>query len=98
MMKKPPLPLDLKKVKVYPLGERNSESAFEEILIDPQSPPPPLPQNLVAPMKETMRNIAAAHQRKASVMLIYGAHLIKNGGSRIINALMESGWITHLAT
>ena len=97
-MKKLPPPLDLKKVKVLPLEQRNSEASFEEILIDPDSPPPALPQNLARPLKETMRTIAAAHRRKASVMLMYGAHLIKNGGSRIMNALMESGWITHLAT
>jgi hypothetical protein len=29
---------------------------------------------------------------------LYGAHLIKNGGHRIMNRLMESGWLTHLGT
>jgi len=31
-------------------------------------------------------------------MLLYGAHLIKNGGARIMNRLMELGWLTHLGT
>jgi hypothetical protein len=31
-------------------------------------------------------------------MLIYGAHLIKNGGQLLINQLIERGWLTHLAT
>ncbi len=97
-MKKLPSPIDLKKVKVYPLQERDSEAAFEDILIDPESPPPPLPRDLIRPVKEAVKSIAAAHRRKASVMLLYGAHLIKNGGSRIMKALMETGWITHLAT
>jgi len=31
-------------------------------------------------------------------MLMYGAHLIKNGAMGIVNRLMELGWLTHLAT
>src|SRR5881628_2607094 len=29
---------------------------------------------------------------------MYGAHLIKNGAMRIVNALVEGGWVTLLAT
>jgi len=97
-MKKFQPPLDLKKIRVYPLAERESEAFIEKILIDPESPPPILPRHLLKPVKECVRQIAAAHRRHASVMLIYGAHLIKNGGSRIMNSLMEAGWVTHLAT
>ena len=31
-------------------------------------------------------------------MLVYGAHLIKNGGAAILIRLAQGGWITHLAT
>jgi hypothetical protein len=31
-------------------------------------------------------------------MLIYGAHLVKNGLMEVVIRLMEGGWITHLAT
>ena len=31
-------------------------------------------------------------------MLIYGAHLLRNGAARIVDALMAQGWLTHLAT
>src|SRR6185503_4895145 len=44
------------------------------------------------------QKIEAALNRKASVMLIYGAHLIKNGGQLLLNQMMERGWLTHLAT
>src|ERR1700722_3597402 len=97
-MKKLPPPLDLKRVKVYPIADRVSESNLDEILIDPDSAPPVLPQNLQATVRECVRKIAAAHQRNSSVMLLYGAHLIKNGGMLIMNRLIESGWVTHLAT
>jgi hypothetical protein len=29
---------------------------------------------------------------------MYGAHLIKNGAMKIVNGLVEEGWVTHLAT
>jgi hypothetical protein len=31
-------------------------------------------------------------------MLIYGAHLLKNGGADLLISLLRDGWITHLAT
>jgi hypothetical protein len=45
-----------------------------------------------------MARIKAARKRDASVMLLYGAHLIKNGALRLVISLMEKGWVTHLAT
>ncbi len=97
-MKKLPPPLDLKKIKVYPLKDRLSEIGIEEILIDPDAAPPAMSKLLAPAVRECAQKIAAAQKRKASVMLLYGAHLIKNGGARIINRLMELGWLTHLGT
>ena len=31
-------------------------------------------------------------------MLIYGAHLLRNGAARILERMMAGGWLTHLAT
>ena len=31
-------------------------------------------------------------------MLIYGAHLLRNGSAQILDRMMEKGWLTHLAT
>jgi hypothetical protein len=97
-MKKPPQPLDLKKVRVYPLRERRSESVIAEILVDPDSPPPRLAAPTEALLRDCVHKIAAAHKHHAGVMLLYGAHLIKNGAHHIINRLMDLGWVTHLAT
>jgi len=93
-----PEPLNLKKVRVYPLAQRQSLSSIETLLVDPGDSPracDPAAQGLV---HEAARRIAAARQRGASVILMYGAHLIKNGAMRIVNRLIEGGWITHLAT
>jgi hypothetical protein len=97
-MKKLPPPLDLKRVKVFPVAERISESTLEEILVDPDTSPARLEPQLLAAVRECAGKILTAHRRHAAVMLIFGAHLIKNGGQRVMNRLMESGWITHLAT
>ncbi len=91
-------PLDLKKIKAFPLAERDSESALKDILVEPASSPAPLDKTNQRLIKDCRKQILDARRRKASVMLIYGAHLIKNGGQKIINALIEKKFVTHLAT
>jgi hypothetical protein len=91
-------PLDLKKIKVFPLAERASESALDEILVNPSRPPAPLDKFNRQRLKNCVQAISRARKHKASVMLIYGAHLIKNGGQKIINQLIENKIITHVAT
>ncbi len=93
-----PEPLDLKRLRVFPLAERESLSRIDEILVKPDSPPAPCPEPLQTRIEECARQIAVARQRNASVMLLYGAHLIKNGAAALVEALMARGWITHLAT
>jgi len=93
-----PDPIDLKKVRVYPLAERQSLSSIDTLLVDPAKPPPRCTADSSASIRKCAEEITAARRRKASVMLLYGAHLIKNGAQRIVNALVERGWVTHLAT
>ncbi len=91
-------PLDLTKLKVYPLAQRRSMSRIEDILIDPDSAPPPCSDANRALVQGCVRDIRTARKRDSSVMFIYGAHLVKNGGAAILERLMAGGWITHLAT
>src|SRR5437879_278272 len=93
-----PSPLDLRKLKVYPLAERHSQSRLEEILVEPGDAPPTCPENVSKTIHDCTQKIKAALKRNAAVMLIYGAHLIKNGGQLLLNQMMERGWLTHLAT
>lgn len=97
-MKPFPEPLDLKKLKAFPLAQRNSLSSVEKILVDPAKPPHPCTPETTARIQDCAARIREARQRNASVILMYGAHLVKNGTHRIVNALMDAGWITHLAT
>ena len=93
-----PKPLDLKRVKVYPLAQRHSLSPIETLLVDPAQPAAPCSAAQLQAIHAAARQITAARKQNASVILMYGAHLIKNGAHRIANALVEHGWITHLAT
>jgi hypothetical protein len=91
-------PLDLSRLKVYPLEQRQSLSRLEEILVEPANDPPPLEAALTATVAECARQIKRARQQQAGVMLIYGAHLIKNGGQLLVIRFLDHGWVTHLAT
>ena len=94
-----PAPLDLRKLKVLPLASRKSLTAIEQILVDPESAPRAIPDTFLRDrVALCARQIQAARARSASVMLLYGAHLVKNGAQAIVDRLMAGGWITHLAT
>lgn len=88
-------PLNLKRVKVLPLSQRRSLSSIEKILVDPAKISPPENDSII---RDCVEKIRAARQRDASVILMYGAHLVKNGAHRIVNELIAKGCITHLAT
>lgn len=97
-MKPYPTPLDLSKVKVHPLATRQSLSSLQKILVAPEESPRPCDPEAESAIRECAAKIATARKRNASVVLLYGAHLVKNGAMRLVNLLAEGGWITHLAT
>lgn len=97
-MKNSHAPLDLKKIKVLPLARRKHLSTLAEILVDPDQPPPPCPAAMLTAVRDCAARIKAARERDAAVMLIFGAHLVKNGLHAVVNRLVERGLVTHLAT
>lgn len=93
-----PAPLDLTKLRVLPLSERRSLSRIEEVLVEPSEAPPACEATIAKLVEDCAQRIRVARARGASVMLIYGAHLIKNGAQLLLNQLLERGLVTHLAT
>jgi hypothetical protein len=85
------------RLHVQTLAHRKSKSSIADIAIDPESDAKPA-GDLDATIELTAKLIKKARQNNASVMLAYGAHLVKNGIAPILVRLMEQGWITHLAT
>jgi len=91
-------PLDLRKLKVLPLAQRRSLSRVEDVLVDPDATPAPCDDAVRDLVRCCARKIAAARQRDASVILMYGAHLLRNGAAPIIERMLGRSWLTHLAT
>src|ERR1700685_1782996 len=91
-------PLDLSRLKVFPLAERKSLTRADDILLDPSAPARTCSTPIAELIGKCARHIRAARERNATVMLIYGAHLLRNGAASILERMMARGWITHLAT
>jgi hypothetical protein len=85
-------------IRVWPLGRRKNLLRIAEIAINPDAPPPPVCPAPAGKLDELAQAIRRARDRGRSVMLAYGAHLIKNGGGPLLRRLLEGGWVTHLAT
>ncbi|MSU77868.1 MAG: hypothetical protein EXS16_07210 [Gemmataceae bacterium] len=94
----PTTPLDFSKLKVFPLAQRESLTRAEDILIDPARSPADCGERNLAIIRECADRIREARRRGKSVMLIYGAHLLRNGAASILGEMMRAGWLTHLAT
>lgn len=94
----PVQPLDLSRLKVFPLAERTSLTRADDILIDPDAKPKHCSEHNATLVRECAAKIKAARARGASVMLIYGAHLLRNGTAGVLERMMANGWLTHLAT
>ena len=89
---------DRRQLNIRPLRERKSSLRIAEIAVTPDSPAPTLPDWQATQVARTAERIRAARQAGKPVMLTYGAHLIKNGLGPLVIAMLERGWITHLAT
>ncbi|QDU80226.1 hypothetical protein Pla110_19500 [Polystyrenella longa] len=91
-------PLDLSQLKVLPLAQRESLTQAESILIDPDSEPKPVEDAIQSRIQECADNIRSAREKGATVMLVYGAHLLRNGTAGILERMMANDHLTHLAT
>jgi hypothetical protein len=93
-----PVPQNWKRLKVYPLAERQSLTRVDNIVISPDAPPAAITPDLAQIVSGCARRILSARERDAGVILMFGAHLIRNGAALILDQMMARGWLTHLAT
>jgi hypothetical protein len=89
---------DRSRLKVFPIEERKSLTTVQDILVDPDSKPESVDPDLAAQIDTCAQSILNARDHGGSVMLIYGAHLLRNGAALILDQMMEQDWLTHLAT
>ncbi len=97
---KPPFPesIPLDRLRVYPLADRKSLTAVDQILVPPDRAPAPVSERQQSIVDSCAEAILRARERGATVMLIYGAHLLRNGAALILERMMAQGWLTHFAT
>ncbi len=88
---------DRTQLNILPLSERKSKSAIEKIAIDPDSLPLPI-NGLDEIIDRVADTIIQAKQNNASIILAFGAHLIKNGLGLVLRRMIQERFITHLAT
>lgn len=89
---------NLSRLRVLPLAQRKNFARVEEILVDPAATPKPVSDENARLIELAADRIAHARRRGATVMLIYGAHLLRNGAAPIADRLLQGDWLTHLAT
>lgn len=89
---------DWTKLKVFPLSERKSLTEADAILRDPDSDPPPCSEESGHHIQACAEAVRRARERGSGVILMYGAHLLRNGAAPILERMMSRSWVTHLAT
>jgi hypothetical protein len=90
--------LNRRHLQLGSLAERESKLSIEAIAVNPADALPALPPHQAGQVARLAATIRAARRHDRPVMLTYGAHLIKNGLGPVLIALIEEGWVTHLAT
>ncbi len=86
---------DKSKIKILPLSQRENKSSLE-VMIAPNSNPKR--SSNLEKITNIAREILNARNDNKQIILFFGAHLIKNGLSLILNQMIEKGYLTHLAT
>jgi len=89
---------DRYKMEFYPLKSRKSKVHIVKTSILPETAPKTLTETLMNRLNNIAADIKEARRKNRSVMLAFGAHTIKNGLVKVLAALIEEGWVTHLAT
>lgn len=88
---------DKSKIQVKPLSQRESKSSIENIAVNPDALPEPFRGDSVL-LDRLAEKILAGREEKRSIIIAYGAHLIKNGMGTVLRRMVEEGFVTHLAT
>jgi hypothetical protein len=81
-----------------PLSERENRAAIERDHVDPEASPHAVSAAAEDLLDDVAERVRAARANDRPVVIAFGAHTIKNGLGPVLNALMEEGRLTHLAT
>ncbi|MCK5740004.1 hypothetical protein KAH55_12505 [bacterium] len=90
--------MDRFKLHIKPLSARKNKVYIERDHIPPTAKPKPFSPEDNILIDDVVARLRKARELGKSRMLTFGAHAIKNGLAPVFIELVESGWITHLAT
>jgi phosphoheptose isomerase len=86
-------PIDLSKVKTYPIAQRHNLVHMDDLIaIDA-----PAPAFDSMELDAVIAQVIAARSTGRPVIWMMGGHVIKSGLSRLLIALMQRGIVTHIA-
>ena len=89
---------DRYKMNMFPLASRKNKVNIEKVSIGLDHPPAKTGETAAKRLDTIAKEIKEARTKGASRILAFGAHTIKNGLGELLAALVEEGWISHLAT
>lgn len=87
---------DRTKLKILPLEERIHDVDLQKVLLDPALPPEPFEDPALPVLADAV--VKARRKDDATVLLMYGAHVIRTGNALYMIELMKRGLVTHFAT
>lgn len=87
---------DRSRLKILPLAQRVSDLDIEKITMDPKDPAPEFSDPALQPLAEAV--VEGRRKYHSTVLLMYGAHVIRSGNSLYMIELMKRGLVTHFAT
>ena len=87
---------DRSKLLIKPLEERVHDIALQKVLIDPYGELPPFEDKALPVLAQAV--VDARRKHNATVMMMYGAHVIRTGNGLCMIELMKRGLVTNFAT
>lgn len=89
---------DRSAVKMEPLSSRTNKKYIEDDHVPVGADPNPLAPAASELINELTDRVRGAREKNRPVMITFGAHAIKNGLGPVLLKLVETNWVTHLAT
>ena len=90
--------LNRSRIRMRPLSQRDNRADIERDHVDTGQIPAMADEKTDELLREAVERIRHARRNDRPVVMAFGAHTIKNGLGPVLIALIERGWLTHLAT
>lgn len=89
---------DRSRMQYSRLSDRKNKVVIAESCIDPETDTTVISRAVSERAATIAPEILRAREQKKSIMIVFGAHLIKNGLGKLLGEFARNGWVTHLAT